>query len=108
MVQACSRQEHRQPKGTDAGCCPRKHVIRSIAAAEQVIRGLLRPLGLKVGVVSRTLFATRVRELVGDDALLEAIMNPLLAGREALIQEYARLHRLVLKAVRSDPGLVGS
>lgn len=56
----------------------RKHIIRSIAAAEQVIRGLLRPLGLKVGVVSRTLFATRVRELVGDDALLEAIMNPLL------------------------------
>ncbi|WP_271612188.1 transposase [Bradyrhizobium sp. CCBAU 21362] len=71
--------------------------------AEQVIRGLLRPLGLKVGIVSRTLFATRVRELVGDDVLLEAIMNPLLAGREALMWEYARLHRLVLKAVRSDP-----
>lgn len=30
-------------------------------------------------------------------------MNPLLAGREALMREYARLHRLVLKAVRSDP-----
>ncbi|MFK4532135.1 transposase [Bradyrhizobium ottawaense] len=81
----------------------RKHIVRSIAAAEQVIRGLLRPLGLKVGIVSRTLFATRVRELVGDDALLEAIMNPLLAGREALMREYARLHRLVLKTVRSDP-----
>ncbi|MDF0522927.1 IS110 family transposase [Bradyrhizobium yuanmingense] len=81
----------------------RKHIIRSIAAAEQVIRGLLRPLGRKVGIVSRTLFATRVRELVSDDALLEAIMNSLLAGREALMREYARLHRLVLKAVRSDP-----
>ncbi|MFK4496049.1 transposase [Bradyrhizobium japonicum] len=81
----------------------RKHIIRSIAAAEQVIRGLLRPLGLKIGIVSRTLFATRVRELVGDDALLEAIMNALLAGREALMREYARLHRLVLKAVRNDP-----
>lgn len=30
-------------------------------------------------------------------------MKPLLAGREALMREYARLHRLVLKAVRSDP-----
>ncbi|SFK14758.1 Transposase IS116/IS110/IS902 family protein [Bradyrhizobium sp. Gha] len=30
-------------------------------------------------------------------------MNPLLAGREALMREYARVHRLVLKAVRSDP-----
>lgn len=67
----------------------RKHIIRSIAAAEQVIRGLLRPLGLKVGIVSRTLFATRVRELISDDALLEAIMNSLLAGREALMREYA-------------------
>ncbi|MCK1473242.1 transposase [Bradyrhizobium sp. 197] len=31
----------------------RKHIVRSIAAAEQVIRGLLRPLGLKTGIVSR-------------------------------------------------------
>lgn len=81
----------------------RKHIIRSIAAAEQVIRGLLRPLGLKVGIVLRNLFATRVRELVGGDAMLEEIMNLPLAGREALMREYSRLHRLVLKAVRSDP-----
>lgn len=81
----------------------RKHIVRSIAAAEQVIRGLLRPLGLEVGVVSRNLFAMRVRELVGGDTMLEAIMNPLLAGREAQMRGYARLHRLVLKAVRSDP-----
>ncbi|MGY3079449.1 transposase [Bradyrhizobium sp. LM6.10] len=30
----------------------RKHIVRSSAAAEQVIRGLLRPLGLKVEIVS--------------------------------------------------------
>lgn len=65
----------------------RKHIIHSIAAAEQVIRGLLRPLGLKVGI-SRGL-CSRVRELVSDNDLLEAIMNPLLAGREALMREYA-------------------
>lgn len=67
----------------------RKHIVRSIAAAEQVIRGLLRPLGLKAGIVSRNLFATRVRELVGGDSMLEAFMNPLLAGREAPMRECA-------------------
>lgn len=81
----------------------RKHIVRSIAAAEQVVRGLLRPFGLKVGVVSRNQFATRVRELVAGDAILETIMDPLLAARESLVREYTRLHRLVLKAVRSDP-----
>ncbi|WP_245288543.1 hypothetical protein [Bradyrhizobium sp. WSM4349] len=79
----------------------RKHIVRSIAAAEQVIRGLLRPLGLKAGIVSRNLFATRVRELVGGDAMLEAFINPLLAGREALSGSAPRLRRLVLKAVRT-------
>ncbi|WP_407193078.1 hypothetical protein [Bradyrhizobium sp. STM 3566] len=44
----------------------RKHIIRSIAAAEQVIRGLLRPLGHKVGIFSRTLFA---REFVSWSAM---------------------------------------
>lgn len=81
----------------------RKHVIRSVAAAEQVIRGLLRPFGLKIGIVSRKLFAARVRELVAGEAMLEAIMDPLLASREALMRECARLHRLVLKTVRNDP-----
>lgn len=80
----------------------RKHVIRSVAAAEQVIRGLLRPLGLKVGIVSRKEFAGRVRELVAGDTMLEAIMDPLLAAREALMKEYTRLHRLVLATVRGD------
>lgn len=80
----------------------RKHIVRSVAAAEQVIRGLLRPFGLKVGVVSRTSFASRVRELVAGNAMLVSIMDPLLAAREALIREYARLHRLVLNVVRTD------
>lgn len=80
----------------------RKHVVRSLAAAEQVIRGLLRPLGLKVGVVTRTLFEARVRELVACDAMLAAIVDPLLAARAALMREFTRLHRLVLQTVRGD------
>ncbi|WP_343057359.1 transposase, partial [Chthonobacter rhizosphaerae] len=34
--------------------------------------------------------------------MLASIMEPLLAAREALMREYARLHRLVLKSVRGD------
>lgn len=87
MVQACPRQEHRQPKGADIGGCSKAY--RPLHRGRGASHGLLRPLGLKLGVLSRTLFATRVRELVGGDAMLEAIMNPLLAGREALMREYA-------------------
>lgn len=44
--------------------------------------------GLKVGIVSRKEFAGRVRELVAGDTMLKAIMDPLLAAREALTKEY--------------------
>lgn len=81
----------------------RKHLIRSITASEQTLRGLLRPFGLKVGIVSRAGFASRVRDLVGNNAILAEVMAPLLAARDALMQEYQRLHRLVVQAVRNDP-----
>jgi transposase len=38
----------------------RKFLVRSMAATEQAIRGLLRPFGLKVGAVTRRRFAGRV------------------------------------------------
>jgi transposase len=81
----------------------RKHVVRSIAAAEQVIRGLLRPFGLRVGVVSKSRFAARVRELIEGNPALIAVMEALLAARDALMREYGRLHKLVMRAVRDDP-----
>ena len=43
----------------------RKHLVRSVAATEQVIRGLLRPFGLKVGPTTKRSFAAHVRELLG-------------------------------------------
>lgn len=81
----------------------RKHLVRSIAAAEQVIRGLLRPFGLRVGIVSKIKFAERVRELIEGNSALAVVMEALLAAREALLREYGRLHKLVLNAVRDDP-----
>lgn len=72
-------------------------------ASQRDLRGLLRHFGLKVGIVSRAGFASRVRNLVGNNAILAEVMAPLLAARDALMQEYQRLHRVVVQAVRNDP-----
>jgi transposase len=80
----------------------RKVMVRTVTANEQAVRGLLRPFGLKVGAVTRRRFGDRVRSLVASDVLLEAIVEPLLRAHERLCLELAALHRLVLRAVRSD------
>ena len=81
----------------------RKAAVRAVTANEQVIRGLLRPLGLKMGAATRVRFEARVRELVGTDRLLVAIFEPLLLLHKSLRAAVADLHRLVLRAVRADP-----
>lgn len=81
----------------------RKAAVRAVTANEQVIRGLLRPLGLKIGATTRVRFEARVRELVETDPVLLAILEPLLRTHESLRESLADLHRLVLRAVRSDP-----
>jgi transposase len=69
---------------------------------EQTLRGLLRGFGLKVGDVSRGRLAARLRELVDGHAMLERIVEPMLAAREALWREFAKLHREVLAVVKED------
>ena len=81
----------------------RRHLVRQVADGEQPIRGLLRPLGLKVGPVTRRRSAGRVRELVEGQEALQAIMEPLLAALAACTGQLARLHARVLDAVRADP-----
>ncbi len=56
----------------------RKSAVRALTGNEQVIRGLLRPLGLKIGAVTRVRFEARVRQLIGMDRVLLAIFEPLL------------------------------
>lgn len=80
----------------------RKAAVRAVTANEQVIRGLLRPLGLKIGTVTRVRLEARVRQLVGADRLLLDIFEPLLRLHRCLRENLADLHRLVLRAVRVD------
>jgi transposase len=81
----------------------RKAAVRALTGNEQVIRGLLRPLGLKIGAVKRVRFEARVRQPVGTDRLLLSIFEPLLRLHKSLRENLADLHRLVLRAVRADP-----
>jgi transposase len=69
---------------------------------EQTLRGLLRGFGLKVGDVSRGKLPARIRGLAAGHAMLERIVEPLLAAREAMWREFAKLHREVLAIVKED------
>jgi transposase len=80
----------------------RKQLQIKVMDLEQTMRGLLRGFGLKVGDVSRGKLAARIRELVAGHAMLEKIVEPLLAAREAMWHEFDKLHREVLAIVKAD------
>jgi transposase len=71
-------------------------------AIEHDIRGLLRNFGLKVGVIGPVGFDTPIRELVDGRPELAEIAAALLAARQTLRKELARLHRKVLAIVKDD------
>ncbi len=75
----------------------RKAAVRAVTGNEQVIRGLLRPLGLKIGAVTRARFEARVRELIGADKVLQLVFEPLLRIHKSLRESLAELHRVVLR-----------
>jgi transposase len=60
----------------------------------------LRGFGLKLGETTKSRFAGRVRELAAGQAMLEAVVEPMLRAREALRTEAAALHRRMLAVVR--------
>ena len=80
----------------------RKLLQRKVQDLENELRGILKTFGLKVGVVGKSRFEARVRELVAEDAILEAIVVPVLTARAALRTQYDALHRMVLDLARRD------
>jgi transposase len=80
----------------------RKLLQGKLLDIELGIRGILRGFGLKVGPVSKGRFAARIRELVGGQAMLERVIEPMLRAREALRTEFHALHRAMLAVVRHD------
>src|SRR5208283_153055 len=70
----------------------RKLVQRKLLDVESDLRGTLRNFGLKVGTVSADKFEARIRELVTGFPRLALIVEPLLAVRLAMRQQFAVLH----------------
>jgi transposase len=81
----------------------RKLLQRKIYDIENDLRGSLRNFGLKVGVVGAVKFEDRIRELVADHPVVAAIVGPLLEARAVLRIQFAKLHRMLLELVRTDP-----
>ena len=80
----------------------RKLLQRKLLDVESDLRGTLRNFGLKVGVVSRSRYEARVRELVEGFPRLAAIVEPLLSVRRVMRQQFAVLHKMLLDTVRGD------
>ena len=66
------------------------------------LRGTLRNFGLKVGVVSKSEFEVRIRELVEGHPDLAVIAETMLAVRRVLRQQLEVLHTQLLAVVRGD------
>ena len=77
--------------------------LRLVNSVECDLRGTLRNFGLKVGVVSTGKFGARIRELVRGLPRLALIVEPLLAVRRAMRQQFVVLHKMLLDTVRHDP-----
>ena len=81
----------------------RKLIQGKLLDVESGVRGVLRGFGLKVGPISRGRFEARILELVDGQAMLEMVIDAMLAARAALGTEFKRLHRVLLGLVRDDP-----
>ncbi|MDK1390114.1 IS110 family transposase [Sinorhizobium sp. 8-89] len=95
-VKTLTSQKHR------ALLTARKLLQEKAIAIANEIRGLLRNFGLKVGLVGNVKFEERINELVEDRPDLHEIMQPLLAARKLLRDEFTKLHKKVLDRVRED------
>ena len=71
----------------------RKLLQRKLLDVESDLRGTLCNFGLKVGVASTGKFEARIRELVAGSPRLALIVEPLLAVRRVMRQQFAVLHK---------------
>lgn len=80
----------------------RKAMLAKVLDMENMLRGLIRPYGLKVGKISTGRFDMRIRELTESVPGLTEIVAPLLEARGVMRRQFAELHRLALRAARAD------
>jgi transposase len=79
----------------------RRSVLNHMRSIENVVRRITREDGIKLGTPSRKDFATRVREMAGNEPELMAMLEPLLAVLASMIEQLARLTKRVLDIVKT-------
>src|SRR5882762_6056586 len=80
----------------------RKLLQSKTIAIENDLRGTLRNFGLKVGMVGKVKFETRIKELIENVPDLAVLVEPLLIVRQVLREQIGILHRRLLAIVRDD------
>ena len=80
----------------------RRTVLNHMRSIENVVRAITREEGIKLGTPSRKDFASRVREMAGDEPELTAMLEPLLAVLGSMIEAFTRLTKRVLDSVRNE------
>ena len=80
----------------------RKLLQSKAIAIDNDLRGTLRNFALKVGMVGKVRFETRIKELVENLPDLAAMVEPLLIVRRTLREQFCVLHRRLLAIVRDD------
>lgn len=80
----------------------RRTVLNEMRSIENVVRAILREGGVKLGTPNRAAFAGRVRDLAGDDPLVMALTEPLLAVLATMLEQLAHLTKQVLDIVRGE------
>lgn len=81
----------------------RTHLLNKSHDLENCIRGSLKVFGLRIGVVTRRGFEARAMELIDGSASLQAIVEPLLRARRAMVEEFERLDELCRQLASHDP-----
>ncbi|HYA79549.1 MAG TPA: IS110 family transposase [Methylocystis sp.] len=81
----------------------RRTVLNEMRTIENVVRAILREVGLKLGTPSRKEFVDCVRTLIGDDKALARTLEPLLGILVTMLREFAKLTKQALDIVRREP-----
>jgi transposase len=80
----------------------RKLLLSKAIAIDNDLRGTLRNIGLKVGMVGTVKFEARIKELVENLPDLAVLVEPMLVVRRVLREQIGILHRRLLAIVRDD------
>jgi len=81
----------------------RTTLVRRLRDIENSVRGLLRGFGFRFPRVLRARWAQSVREVLTGNAMLLAVIDPLLAAGAALRDQLAVLEKRVRDVARQDP-----